>query len=131
MRTPKRPLVVLLSIGIVVAGLLLQRHYADRPRNVVLVPVDSPLNLLLVSVDTVRPDHLGYEGYPRSTSPHIDGLAREGIVFHKAYSQSGWTLPSMATLMTGLYPHQHGATRLDSRIRARVTTLAQMLVFAF
>ena len=118
---------VLLSIGLVGAAFLLHRHSADRPRNAVLVPVDPPLNLLLVSVDTIRSDHLGYEGYPRATSPHIDGLAREGIVFRNAYSQSGWTLPSMATIMTGLYPHQHGATRLDTRIRASVPTLALML----
>ena len=67
---------VLLSIGLVGAAFLLHRHSADRPRNGVLVPVDPPRNLVFVRVDTVRSDHLGYEGYPRSTSPHIDGLAR-------------------------------------------------------
>ncbi|MBW1688718.1 MAG: sulfatase [Deltaproteobacteria bacterium] len=85
------------------------------------------LNVLLISVDALRHDHLGFMGYPRRVSPNLDRLARESVVFRQAYSQSGWTLPSMATILTGLYPHEHGATRLDTRILPEVATLASIL----
>ncbi|MDH3197884.1 MAG: sulfatase-like hydrolase/transferase, partial [Candidatus Krumholzibacteria bacterium] len=58
---------------------------------------DRPLNLVLITVDTLRPDRLGYNGHSRPTSPVIDRLASEGVVFANAYSAAGWTLPSVAT----------------------------------
>ncbi len=84
-------------------------------------------NLLLITVDTLRPDRLGCYGYARGSSPHLDALAGEGVVFRNAYSQSGWTLPSMASVLTGLYPHQHGATRFDTGLRLGLPTLATIL----
>src|SRR6516165_10297551 len=61
-------------------------------------------NVVLISVDTTRPDHLGCYGYGRNTSPHIDQLAREGIRFSRAYSQAPWTLPSHMSLFTSVLP---------------------------
>lgn len=68
-------------------------------------------NIVLVVIDTLRADHLSTYGYDRATSPNLDRLAARGTVFSRAYAQSGWTLASMATLMTGLYPHQHRVAR--------------------
>ncbi|MGE4607295.1 MAG: sulfatase [Myxococcota bacterium] len=68
-----------------------------------------PRGLVLVCIDTLRADHLGAYGYTRATSPRIDALAREGILFRHAVAPSPWTLPSIATLMTSLYPSIHGA----------------------
>lgn len=65
-------------------------------------------NVVLVTVDTLRADHLSSYGYYRETSPRIDALAREGVLFERAYSVMGTTLPSHLSIMTGLYPHQHG-----------------------
>ncbi|MFH1312553.1 MAG: sulfatase [Candidatus Eisenbacteria bacterium] len=70
---------------------------------------ERKLNLLIIAVDTLRPDHLGCYGYERNTSPNIDGLAAGGVLFESAVSQSPWTLPSFATTLTSLYPTQHGA----------------------
>lgn len=65
-------------------------------------------NLLLISIDTLRADHLGCYGYDRPTSPTIDRLAAEGLVFADASTTSPWTLPSHASMLTGLYPRRHG-----------------------
>jgi arylsulfatase A-like enzyme len=69
----------------------------------------TPRGLVLVCIDTLRADHLGAYGYPRATSPRIDALARDAILFRHAVAPSPWTLPSIATLMTSQYPSIHGA----------------------
>ena len=64
-------------------------------------------NIILISVDTLRADHLGIYGYYRNTSPHIDHFARESIVFEQAFATSSYTLASHVSLFTGLYPKTH------------------------
>lgn len=66
-------------------------------------------NVVVLLLDCVRADHLGCYGYGRPTSPHIDALARKGCRFSMAFSQSPWTLPSVASILTGCYPSKHGA----------------------
>ena len=90
------------------------------------VAPDAP-NLLLITIDTLRADHLGSHGYPRDTSPSLDALAEEGVRFERAMSQAPWTLPSMATLHTALYPSEHGADRSNRRLAPGHTTLAEVL----
>jgi arylsulfatase A-like enzyme len=68
----------------------------------------GPLNIVLFTVDTLRADHLSCYGYRRETSPAIGALADEGILFERAYTVMGTTLPAHLSIMTGLYPHQHG-----------------------
>jgi len=84
-------------------------------------------NLVLITVDTLRPDHLGYAGYARRTSPAIDRLASEGVVFTHATSVAGWTLPSVATIFNGHYPKDHGATDFHWSIDASLPSLALIL----
>lgn len=67
-------------------------------------------NVLLVSMDTLRADHLGVYGYSRETSPTIDALGEGGTVFESAVTQGPWTLPAHMSLFTGLYPLEHGLT---------------------
>jgi arylsulfatase A-like enzyme len=88
---------------------------------------DARLNLIVIAVDTLRPDHLGCYGYSPNTSPSIDALAAEGVLFENAVSQSPWTLPSFATVFTSLYPTQHGATELGKGMRSSFPTLAEVL----
>ncbi len=64
--------------------------------------------VMVILVDTVRGDHVSAYGYERETSPVIDAIARDGIRFTRAYAQSNWTKPSVASLFTGLYPRHHG-----------------------
>jgi arylsulfatase A-like enzyme len=79
-------------------------------------------DVLLVVVDTLRPDFLGAYGFPRPTSPHLDALAAEGVVFERALAASATTVPSHASLMTSLWVTEHsvgylnGPTRLDDEV---------------
>lgn len=86
-----------------------------------------PTNLLLISIDTLRPDFLGCYGYPRDTSPHLDALAAEGMLFEQASTTAPWTLPAHGSLLTGLYPSRHGATSEDRGISRGVQLLAERL----
>lgn len=75
------------------------------------VPAGDPArpDVILLSVDTLRPDHLGAYGYTRDTSPFLDGMASQGARFASAWAPSPWTLPSHATMLTGQLPDRHGA----------------------
>jgi len=86
-----------------------------------------PPNIVLITVDTMRPDRLHYGGNPRNTSPCLDRLSTEGVVFTRATSVAGWTLPAMATVLTGRYPSEHGATDFHWSLEASIPTLATML----
>jgi arylsulfatase A-like enzyme len=85
------------------------------------------VNVMIVGVDTLRPDHLGCYGYERNTSPNIDRFAELGVLCENAVSQAPWTLPSFATVFTSLYPTQHGAMVVKSRVRESLPTLASIL----
>ena len=67
-----------------------------------------PYNIILISLDTLRADHLGIYGYHRNTSPFIDAFSKESILFEHAVAQASWTLPSHMSIMTSLYPSFHG-----------------------
>ena len=66
-------------------------------------------NVLLITVDTLRADRLSAAGYARATTPNLDRLAAEGLRFTRAGTPRAKTTPAIASLMTGLYPHDHGA----------------------
>jgi arylsulfatase A-like enzyme len=84
-------------------------------------------NVLIIAVDTLRPDHLSCYGYHRATSPHVDEMAGGGVLFENAISQAPWTLPSFASVFTSLYPTQHGATTVETMMRTTFPTLAGIL----
>lgn len=92
----RRAAITLLIVGLV--GLLSACSETRKP------------NFVIFLVDMLRPDHLGVYGYSKNTSPNLDRLAQEGIVFENAYSPAPWTLPSTVSLLTGLLPSEHGAT---------------------
>jgi choline-sulfatase len=85
-------------------------------------------SLLLLSVDTLRADRLGCYGYPIARTPNIDALAASGTLYETVIASAPVTLPSMATLMTGLDPPAHGA-RYNGfyRVRRAPVTLAELL----
>ena len=85
---------------------------------------DGP-NLLLLSVDTLRPDRLGTLGDPRARTPWIDRLARRAITYPTCVAPSPWTLPSLGTLLTGTHPGEHRVLEELSGLAASVPTLAE------
>ena len=66
-----------------------------------------PVNVVLVSIDTLRADRLGSYGYGKDTSPQLDALARQGVRFDQAISQAPWTTPSHMSMLTSLHPSSH------------------------
>ena len=92
----------------------------------VSAPTSAP-NVLFVVLDTVRPDHLGTYGYEHDTSPRLDAFAAQGVVFEKAFSTAPWTLPSHASMFTGLHATTHGTGWENPRLadgRNRINKLA-------
>ncbi len=89
---------------------------------------DAP-NVLLITFDTTRADHLSCYGYVRRTSPTVDNLAAHGVLFENAYTVEPLTGPSHITMMTSLYPQQHGATinGVHMTTHPRPILLAQIL----
>jgi len=67
-------------------------------------------NVVVILIDTLRPDHLPMYGYEHATTPYLAQVAARGAVFEHAYSASTWTAPATGSLFTGLYPNQHGIT---------------------
>lgn len=85
-------------------------------------------NVLLFSIDTLRADHLGAYGYPRPTSPELDALAAEGVLFERASAQASSTLLSHAAMLTSQIPQHHGASHIRSLpLPESAETLAEIL----
>jgi arylsulfatase A-like enzyme len=84
-------------------------------------------NVLLIVLDCVRADRMSCYGYGKDTTPNLRSLAKESTTFDAAISAAPWTLPSHASMFTGLYPSEHGAVTWDSALRKDVRTLSQIL----
>ncbi|MCX5659665.1 MAG: sulfatase [Planctomycetota bacterium] len=84
-------------------------------------------NIVLISIDAVRPDHLSCYGYARPTSPNLDRLARQGILFKQCRAQAPWTLPSHMSLFTSMLPSHNGVDNLNKVLPPTLVTLAQVM----
>jgi arylsulfatase A-like enzyme len=104
-------LLVLLALAVMVAG-------CGRGPN---------LNVVIITIDTLRADHLSCYGYHKQTSPMIDAFAREAILFEETLCQSSQTLPSHASIFLGTNPRTHKAISHESPVDTELTTLAEML----
>lgn len=89
---------------------------------------DMRPNILFILVDTLRADHLGAWGYERDTSPTIDRLAREGVMFLNTFAESSHTPPSTASILTSTYPDQHGVKHfLSLTLASKAVLLPEVL----
>jgi arylsulfatase A-like enzyme len=85
-------------------------------------------NVILIILDSLRPDHLSCYGYPKKTSPNLDALAEHSAIFTNAFSQSVLTLPCVTSIFTSLYPFSHQMVYvLKDKLAPRIYTLAQVL----
>lgn len=86
-------------------------------------------NVVIVMLDTLRPDRLGCYGGSRDTSPQLDAMAQEFFLFEAAQSTAPWTAPALISLMTSLYPDAHGVRTapIPERLPDSVSTLAEVL----
>jgi arylsulfatase A-like enzyme len=95
-----------------------------------LVPPRSEApNVLVYMIDTLRLDKLGCYGYERNTSPNLDALASDGLVCTQLLPQSSWTRPSVGSLLTGVYPHVHGAQDRGDVLKPDIPHLADALEY--
>ncbi len=109
----------------------------ERIRSAVKAPYvkyfDKRPNIIMVLLDTLRADHLGCYGYRRGISPNIDAFAKDGVQYWNTMAQSNWTLPSISSLFTSLFPHQHSAGLpikneiMRTPLNEKFTTLAEVL----
>lgn len=122
----------LVSWGAVPACPAIARIFRASAAALALLAVATPAaadarHVVLVTVDTLRRDHLTPYGYERDTSPAVAALARRGVVFDTAIAAETLTGPAHATMLTGLHPPQHGATLNGLPILAGVRTVAETL----
>lgn len=113
-------------------AVLTLRTQGDQPHfsfwtNPILYPQQRiSHNVILISVDTLRADHLGCYGYERDTSPNIDALAEDSFVFLNTYASSPWTLPSHVSMLTSLHGVRHQVYHEDERMDPSLITLADI-----
>jgi len=119
----KRSPLLLIVLGPVVAvaiGVLIVRTWTWKDTQPLAAGTLRGANVLLVTIDTLRADHVGAYGREGSLTPTIDSLSKEGLLFERAYAHVPMTLPSHATILTGAYPvhtgvRDNGAFRLNDR----------------
>lgn len=110
-----QPHLVFTSLLLVACGQ--EQPHGQGPRDSVIV----------ISLDTLRRDHLGLHGYERDTTPRLEALAEEGLVFERCYTTMSWTLIAHMSLLTGMYPSQHKVWTEDAALPYSIPTLAQRL----
>lgn len=97
------------------------------PANGFSEQINKNLNVLLFSIDSFRPDHLSCNGYNKNTTPTIDGIAKNGLVFNNAIGQSAWTTPGMLSIFTSLYPHSHKVNARGESLDPDINALPKAL----
>ncbi|MGD2111001.1 MAG: sulfatase [Phycisphaerae bacterium] len=85
------------------------------------------MNVILYAMDSLRADHVHTFGYPRSTTPVIDRVADEGAAFSQCYAQCGWTAPSGASLLSGVYPSATGIHMMRDPLEPSIPWLPEIL----
>lgn len=121
MKITKRPIIriVLLAVFILSSGAFIYSKFqADKA---------ADFNVILLTLDALRPDHLGCYGYSKNTSPNIDKLAREGVMFTQAIAQSSWTRGSVPSFMTSTYESTNNIYRFGDVLDKKFVTLSEIL----
>jgi len=89
----------------------------------------APLNVLVITLDTLRADRVGAYGYMRDTTPRLDAVAKESVLFEQAFATSSFTPPTHASILTGLYPAEHRLLHWNKHL-AEVPTAAELFAAA-
>jgi len=126
-RVPLRllPWIAAVAILCAIAVPIMQRSHEKRALARLPAAPPEAANVLVVVIDTLRADHLSTYGYARPTSPNLTRLAAQGVLFENAMAPSSWTLPSHASMLTGRFPHEHGAQFIDSTLTLQYPTVGE------
>jgi len=129
----KKLLLIIVIIAFILVLIVYLTFDVSRQLKLKTLSSSSQRGVILIIADALRADHLSCYNYTRTTSPHIDSLAKKGILFTHAYSQSSWTKPSIASIFTSSYPSVHRAGHIKSRygysrfLHAGAVTLAEIM----
>ena len=101
----------------------------SKPKTLSPIVIDQKTapNIVLITIDTLRADHLELYGYERQTAPAISALAAKGVTFLDAVAPAPWTLPTIASVHSSLYPSEHNVVGAQTRLSESVETLAETL----
>ena len=126
------PFLLLVAGGLITVWRILETDHRGRAALLTTdhlpgVQGEAGKNVILVVVDCLRPDHLSCYGYGRRTSPFIDRAARTGALFEDCIAPSSWTIPSVASLFTGVYPQEHGVNAPGTVLPERLPTFQEVL----
>lgn len=114
-----KPIAFILMLIPLITGGIPAQSAADRP--------SSHPNIILIIIDCLRADHLGSFGYKRDTTPYLDRLSKNSLVFKETFSSAPWTKPAVASLFTSLHPNTHTAISSKKSLPLPLTTLAEVL----
>ena len=112
---------------VVLGALVIAGGCQRKPAGPATAGAGPQMNVVLISIDSLRADHLSCYGYSRPTSPNIDRFAARATVFEQMTSSTSWTLPAHAAMFTGLVDSIHGANQNRKRLDESRTTLAEIL----
>lgn len=88
---------------------------------------DLSMNVILITISSLRADHVSCFGYIRDTTPNFDAFAKKNVLFRNAFATSGWMMPAHGSIFTSLYPSVHGAIHIDKSLGNEHYTLAEIL----
>ncbi len=110
-------------VALAVNGLFMMAFFVGERHH---APADHP-PVIWISIDTLRADHMSIYGYERLTTPNLDALAADGVVVEQFISQAPWTLPTHATMFSGLAPAEHGLHTQAHRFSPRTPLFPELL----
>jgi len=87
----------------------------------------NPGDIVLITIDTLRPDHMSVYGYSRATTPEIDRWFAAGRIFERAYATSSYTTASVVSILSGLLPQEHGVRLFDQLLDEQCVTITELL----
>ena len=102
----------------------------DSPVSTGDIDTGAPAPVVILLIDTLRADHVGFHGDERGTTPFLDALSAESFVFDRAYANASWTRPSVASLFTSRIPRAHGCENRDGVLAGELVTLAEAFKMA-
>jgi len=119
--------IFILILFIIISFFIDLYSLTNIPYSVVGEELEGYPNILLITLDSLRPDHISFYNYPLNTTPNIDNLAKDSVVFENAISSGSWTLPAMSSIFIGKYPSRHNATYRYQKLGDKEITLAEIL----
>ncbi len=115
-------IIIIISLLLIVAFISFYPSSSTEIRPIKSIKKPS-LNIIFLLVDALRADHLSCYGYSKNTSPNIDQIAKEGILFSNAFANSSWTKPTTATIFSSLYLSSHNVNNVSTGLSEEATIL--------